>query len=209
MRAAAVQLARRRLCLTLIIITELLIIIRCARLPFNSPGDAFVCLRRTEGVPIGSIPCTLKFVVKDVDPSNGGEPEEGDTGYDDEYNLEELELCAADYMKKVPVLDFKETWGTVGNEAEVIETFQLSYSGITAAMEAVIEFLGMQPCENSASPKEDARTHTLLLSGTFLGGVMAFAIVNLRLDGEKAVGMRLTVRSPDMGISQFVASSVA
>ena len=103
------------------------------------------------------------------------------------------------------------------------------------------------PCDNSAEPAEGARTHTVLLSGLFLGGVQVryptcppadrascsdrvscsdrascsdrgssssltvqvFSIVNLRVDTPKTVGMRLTVRSSDMGVSQFVASSVA
>ena len=47
------------------------------------------------------------------------------------------------------------------------------------------------------------------LSGLFLGGVQVFAIVNLRTESAKNVGMRLTVRSTDMQISQFVAASVA
>ena len=76
-------------------------------------------------------------------------------------------------------------------------------------MDAVIEYLGLQPCENSANPAEGARTLTVLLSGLFLGGVQVLAIVNLRVDSPKAVGMRLTVRSTDMAVSQFVASSVA
>ncbi len=63
-------------------------------LPFGTPADAFVALRRVEGVPVGNIPCTLKFIVKDIDPAKG-EPAEDETGYDDEYNLEELEIAAA------------------------------------------------------------------------------------------------------------------
>uniref|UniRef100_A0A7S2I1N9 Coatomer subunit gamma n=1 Tax=Haptolina brevifila TaxID=156173 RepID=A0A7S2I1N9_9EUKA len=182
--------------------------IKCSSLPFGSPGDAFLCLRRVSGVPVCSLPCTLKFIVKDIDPA-AGEPAEDETGYDDEYNLEDLELTSADFMKKVPVVDFKEAWSTIGADHEVVETFSLTYSAIKGAMDAVIDFLGMQPCDNSANPAEDARTHTVLLSGLFLGGVQVFAIVNLRVDSAKAVGMRLTVRSNNLATSQFVASSVA
>ena len=182
--------------------------LKCAALPFGTPADAFVCLRRVEGVPVGSIPCTLKFIVKDIDPSKG-EPAEDETGYDDEYNLEELELAAADFMKRGAVADFKEAWSTIGNDHEVVETFSLTYPSLKNAMDAVIDFLGMEPCEASANPAEGSRTHTVLLAGMFLGGVQVFAIVNLRVDSPKAVGMRLTVRSSDLGISQFVAASVA
>jgi len=180
----------------------------CPKVPYGTPGDAFLCLRRVEGLPIGSFPCTLKFVVKDVDPAKG-EPDDDETGYDDEYNLEELEIAAADFMKRVPVLDFREAWDTIGNGCEVVETFSLNYSSLQLAMAAVIDYLGMQICENTGTPAESARTHTVLLSGVFLGGVQVFAIVNLRTDSNKNVGMRLTVRSAEMGISQFVASSVA
>jgi len=91
----------------------------------------------------------------------------------------------------------------------VTETFQLSYPSIKNAMDAVIDFLGLQPCENTANPAEGVRTHTVLLSGVFLGGVQVFAIVNLRVDSPKTVGMRLMVRSTDTNVSTFVASSVA
>ena len=83
------------------------------------------------------------------------------------------------------------------------------YASLKHALDAVIDFLGLTACDNSANPAEGARTHTAHLSGLFLGGVQVFAIVNLRSDGPKTVGMRLTVRSTDMGISQFVAASVA
>ena len=43
--------------------------LKCVKLRFGSPANAFVCLRRLTGVPIGSIPCVLKFLVKDIDPS--------------------------------------------------------------------------------------------------------------------------------------------
>lgn len=58
-------------------------------------------------------------------------------------------------------------------------------------------------------PQDGARTHTMLLSGLFLTGAQVLAIVNLRNEGPKQVGMRLSVRSADKEISQFVASCVA
>ena len=66
-----------------------------------------------------------------------------------------------------------------------------------------------QVCENTGTPADGARTHTVLLSGIFLTGAQVLAIVNLRTEGGKNVGMRLSVRSADKQISQFVASCVA
>jgi len=178
----------------------------CESLPYGTPGVAYTCLRRTEGVPVGSMSCTLKFVVKDVDPASG-EPDDHTAGYPDEYNLEELEVAAADFMRRVPVVDFRAAWDTIGSACEVVETFSLSYSSLKAASDAVVDFLGMQMCESNANADSQRANNTL--SGVFLGGAQVFAIVNLRSDSPTHVGMRLTVRSTDMGISQFVASSVA
>lgn len=66
-----------------------------------------------------------------------------------------------------------------------------------------------QVCENTGVPNDAARTHTVLLSGIFLTGAQVLAIVNLRTESAKQVGMRLSVRSADKEISQFVASCVA
>ena len=181
--------------------------LKCESLPYGTPADCFVCLRRVEGVPVGSMACTLKYIVKDVEP--GKEPDPSETGYDDQYNLEELELAAADFMKPLAVVDFREAWSTVGADAEVVETFSLTYPSLQAAMTEVVSFLGMQPCDGSEKIPDGSRTHTVLVSGLFLGGVQVFAIVNLRVDTPKAVGMRLTVRSADMAVSKFVAEAVA
>jgi hypothetical protein len=64
-------------------------------------------------------------------------------------------------------------------------------------------------CENTGTPADGARTHTVLLNGAFLNGAQVLAIVNLRMESAKQVGMRLSVRSADKAISQFVANCVA
>jgi coatomer protein complex subunit gamma len=71
---------------------------------------------------LGSFSCLLKFVSKEVDPSSGL-PEE--TGYDDEYQLEEVELSAGgDYI--VPsYCSFESEWTKLQGEAEVEEEFSL------------------------------------------------------------------------------------
>lgn len=71
---------------------------------------------------IASFQCTLKFVSKEVDPSSG-EPE--DEGYEDEYQLEEIELGAGgDYI--VPTyVTFASEWERLRGGATATETFAL------------------------------------------------------------------------------------
>lgn len=59
------------------------------------PGVVYVSFSRNtpEEYALGAFSCTLKFVSKEVDPSSG-EPEA--EGYDDEYQIEELDLGAGD-----------------------------------------------------------------------------------------------------------------
>jgi coatomer protein complex subunit gamma len=59
------------------------------------PGTVYVSFSKNspEEYAIGAFGCTLKFVSKEVDPTSG-QPE--DEGYDDEYQIEELDLGAGD-----------------------------------------------------------------------------------------------------------------
>ncbi|KAI8567152.1 hypothetical protein RHMOL_Rhmol02G0098000 [Rhododendron molle] len=58
-------------------------------LPYDSPGQTFVAFEKPDGVPVGGkFSNTLKFVVKEVDPTTGDADEDG---VDDEYQLEDLE----------------------------------------------------------------------------------------------------------------------
>jgi coatomer protein complex subunit gamma len=89
----------------------------------TSPGIVYVSFTRDapETFAMGSFQCTMKFVSKEVDPSTGDPEEEG---FEDEYNLEELELAAADYI--VPsYASFQAEWDKPTG-VSVTETFSLS-----------------------------------------------------------------------------------
>jgi coatomer subunit gamma len=90
----------------------------------NSPGIVYVSFTRDtpEAYATASSACQLKFVSKEIDPSTG-EPEE--EGFEDEYQLEEVELSAADYM--VPsYASFQPEWDRLRAGASATETFSLS-----------------------------------------------------------------------------------
>jgi coatomer protein complex subunit gamma len=90
----------------------------------TSPGIVYVSFTRDspEEYASGSFQCVLKFVSKEVDPSTG-EPEED--GYEDEYQLEEVELGAGDYI--IPTyVTFSSEWDRLRGGASATETFSLS-----------------------------------------------------------------------------------
>lgn len=72
-----------------------------------------------------SLQNTLRFISKEVDPSSG-EPEE--EGYDDTYQLEELELGVADYITPSWV-NFGQEWDRLRTGSTATETFALTALG--------------------------------------------------------------------------------
>ena len=91
----------------------------------TSPGIVYVSFTRDspEEYPVASFQCVLKFVSKEVDPASG-EPEE--EGYEDEYQLEEVELASGgDYI--IPsYVSFSSEWDRLRGGATATETFALS-----------------------------------------------------------------------------------
>jgi len=91
----------------------------------NSPGIVYVSFTREapDDYATASFPCVLKFVSKEVDPATG-EPEA--EGYEDEYQLEEVELAAGgDYI--IPSYsNFSAEWDRLRTGASITETFTLS-----------------------------------------------------------------------------------
>jgi hypothetical protein len=48
---------------------------------------------------VATIPATLKFTVKDCDPTTG-EPD-SDEGYSDDYQLEDIDISVSDFVQRV------------------------------------------------------------------------------------------------------------
>eukprot|EP00126_Sphaerothecum_destruens_P011047 Sdes_comp20849_c0_seq1m17575 len=149
---------------------------------------------------------TLKFLVKDCDPNTGEADEEG---YDDEYVLEEFEISTADFIQAINFGSFTTCWEELGDAAEMEDTFELSnFSSLEVAVENIIGYLGMLPCENSHRVPKDKNSHVLLLSGVFRGGCRVMARCRLGFHPSNGVTMQLTVRSEDVSISELITAAV-
>ena len=82
-----------------------------------------------------------------MDPSTGEVEEDG---VEDEYQLEDLDVVAADYVQKVGVSNFRNAWESMGLDCERVDEYGLGQrESLVEAVNAVTSLLGMQPCEVS------------------------------------------------------------
>lgn len=97
-----------------------------AKLATDQPGTVFVSFKKSSDVayPVTSFTNVLKFTSKEIDPTTG-EPDE--SGYEDEYQVEDLELLGSDYVTPAFAGSFDHAWEQTGaNGEEASETLQLS-----------------------------------------------------------------------------------
>lgn len=97
-----------------------------AKLATDQPGTVFVSFKKSTEVayPVTSFTNVLKFTSKEIDPTTG-EPDE--SGYEDEYQVEDLELLGSDYVTPAFAGSFDHAWEQTGaNGEEASETLQLS-----------------------------------------------------------------------------------
>ncbi|KAL3638563.1 hypothetical protein CASFOL_017934 [Castilleja foliolosa] len=177
-------------------------------LPYDTPAQTFVVFERPKGVPaVGKFSNVLRFTVKEVDTSTG---EAEDDGVEDDYQLEDFEVIAADYILKVGVSNFKNAWENMDPASERIDEYGLgSRESLTEAVNAVISLLGLQPCEGTEVVPSNSRSHTCLLSGVYIGNVKVLVRLSLGIDGSKEVAMKLAVRSDDENVSDAIHEIVA
>ena len=102
-------------------------IIPIAKLGTDEPGTVYVAFKRVGGESLYAAMTftnTLKFTSKEIDPTTN-EPEEG--GYEDKYEVEELDLNGSDYVLPHFAGSFNHVWEQVGAAGEEVEeTLQLS-----------------------------------------------------------------------------------
>lgn len=101
-------------------------IVPAAKLATDEPGTVYVAFKKAGDTtfPITSFTNILKFTSKEIDPTTG-EPDE--SGFDDEYQVEDLELSGSDYVVPAFAGSFDHVWEQTGaNGDEASETLQLS-----------------------------------------------------------------------------------
>jgi coatomer protein complex subunit gamma len=168
----------------------------------GAPGDNFVSYAFDETHPNGTFACTLKFVAKDVDESTG-EPD--NEGYEDEYQVEEVEVTAADYVRPQPVPDFRNTWTSMVEPFEVREQFTLDAGNLQDGVSGVVEKVGLAPCEGTHRVAEGTEQHDLLMSGLGMAGSQVLVRCSFRCAPSRGCQMRMLVRSADGELAAGIA----
>lgn len=180
---------------------------------YGEKANTFVVLKRNTDAGFQDLTCScqLMFKVVQVNPTTG-EVEGDEDGYDDEYALEDLDLQTRDYMAKVQVGDFRRVWEQMGSDGEVLEKFGLQFKKLEDALVAVAEFLGMAAVDGTGVIPTGAdgakRSHTLHMSGMFLGNVSVLVRAQLQIDDAGTVVLKLAVRSEDASISEVVSGCI-
>ena len=177
------------------------------RLIYDTPSSVYIVYSRIGGVtPSGTFSNILKFVVKDCDP-NTGEPDE--QGFDDEYQVEDVDVVVGDYIIPAYITDFEKAWQDLGETHQVVETYALTaVASIKTATESVINILGMHACQQSGDVKDRATTHQLLLTGTFVGGISAACRCRMAFSPNTGVALEISVRSGNAVVSNKIANAI-
>ena len=148
----------------------------------------------------------LVFKVRELDAS--GEPDE--VAYDDDYELSDVEVTIADYVQPTPVRVFQQAWEAMGGAYEVRQ--QLSLTSLPSVDKAVAEiagFLGMYGCDGTDRvPAGGRTTHSLMMSGTVLGGHRTLVSARFIFDRDHGVQMEMAVRSQNADVAQLISESV-
>lgn len=184
---------------------------------YNEPAQCYVLLSRT-GPPVQVLcTCSLQFKVVQVNPTTG-EIDGDEDGYDEEYPLEAFYINTNDFMAKVPVSDFRRTWESIAQDGEVLEKFVLQFKKLEDAVNAVIDFLGMQPIDGTgnvtplpigSSNTNVKRTHVLHLSGVFVGNIPVLVRAQFQMEGtSNDVSLKIAVRSQSLDISKIVVECI-
>ena len=142
-----------------------------------------------------------------VDPAIG---EELDAPFDEEYPMEDLVISTADFMAKVSVGDFRTSWEQIGNDNEVLEMFALQYKKVDDAIFSVLELLGMQACDGTATikPNSGGKPHMLHLSGVFVGGKHVLARAQIGMEKSGGVVLKIAVRSEEEAVSRMIVDCI-
>ncbi|MCJ1431610.1 coatomer subunit gamma [Xylographa pallens] len=184
-------------------------IIPVSRLNTDEPGTIYVSFKKIGESPfaVTSFTNVLKFTSKEIDPTTG-EPDQ--SGYDDEYEVESLELNGSDYVSPAFAGSFDHVWEQTGaNGDEASETLQLANTkSLADATEQLTKALSLQPLDGTDVVLSTS-THTLKLYGKTISGGKVAAMVKMAFSAKSGVTLKISARTEEQGVAALIVASVA
>jgi len=177
------------------------------KLEYGQQASAHVVLRKAGGAEVagavaGKFGTALHFLVK----------EEGDDlGYEDDYPVEAVVVTTGDYMFPRPLQQgqFKSVWEQLTAQGvESTQKLSLNFRSLEAAVEAIINTLNMEPCDKTGKVEPGVRGHTLLMSGTFLGGQMCLVRALVGMDPERGCVAKLSCKAKSAEVCDVVTRAL-
>lgn len=177
---------------------------------YGTTANCFTVLEKNEGATVNFTPTMfnseLKFSAISVDPETG--EDDSDEVYEDDYHLEDFEIFIADFVAKTSVPDFRKAWESIGGANEMLQKFGLSEKTIANAAGAVVECMGMQPCDGTGTIKPGVKQHMFHLSGIFLGGIRILARCQIGISKEGTIVLKMAIRSERGDVSKIMLESI-
>ncbi|CDW55059.1 coatomer subunit gamma [Trichuris trichiura] len=149
-----------------------------------------------------SFSCVLNYTLKE------GENDSSE-GYEDKFELENVEVGLCNQMLPMQKLDFASFWDSLSTMVDLEGTYALSnVSTIQEAVDQLIEYLGLAVCERSGKVTQGKASHVLLLAGVYRNGSEVAVRAKLAQGADGCVNLHLGVRSPDGPTAAVVQSAI-
>lgn len=178
-----------------------------SKLEYNQSASAHVVLKKLAGEElggalVGQFGATLHFLMKE---------EDDDIGYEDDYPVENVRIAIGDYLnaKVLNQGQFKSFWESLNAQGvEAVQKLSLSYRSLETAVDGIIAAVNMEACDRTGKVEAGVRGHTLLLSGTFLGGNMVLVKALVGMDPNHGCVLKLMVRAKNQVVCDVVAHAL-
>lgn len=172
-------------------------------MPLNSYGSTF-CVFKYSQIPLSRFSCTMKFVSKEIDVLTG---ETEDEGYEDEYSLEDIEVCIRDCIRTKHTSDFNAAWNTCDPHGETTGSFSSQHPGsIHEAVDQLCSILSLKPVVGQI-PQRDSSSHFLCFSAEVPTSRSVLVKVHL---SEDISGIKQVVgcRSDEEGVCSLLLNAL-
>lgn len=109
-------------------------------------------------------------------------------------------------MKRQPIGNFRAVWDELGEATEVKGDYGLGVveGGVRGTVEAMIEHMGMFVAEGTDLVADNARSHSIMLSGELCGGHKALVRISFGLDSSGSMAMKVVSRAESREVSELL-----